>query len=70
MIPPITAPVETDALPRHVRETAHGGGCHRPIAGAFEHGLRPFGIDLRLVAERLQSGDAVLQRRIGQIGHA
>ncbi|WP_156140964.1 hypothetical protein [Sphingomonas sp. 37zxx] len=70
MIPPITAPVELDALARHVGEPAHGGGRHRLIAGAFEHGLRPLGIDLCLIAERLQPGDAVFQRRIGDIGDA
>ena len=65
VIPPIAAAVEADALPRHVGEPAHRGGRHRLIAGAFDYGLRPLGIDLRLVAERLQTGDAVFQRRIG-----
>ncbi|WP_276118273.1 hypothetical protein [Pararhizobium qamdonense] len=61
---PITTPVELDALARHIGEPAHGGQRHRPVAGAFEHGLRALGIDLRLVAERLQPGDAVFERGV------
>ncbi len=67
VIPPITVPVEPDALPGHVGEPAHGGGRHRPIAGAFEHGLRPLGIDLRLVAKRLQTRDTVFQRGVTRL---
>jgi hypothetical protein len=32
--------------------------------------VRAFDIDLRLVAKRLQTGDAILHCRVGQIGHA
>ncbi|CAN7183878.1 hypothetical protein LJR098_000378 [Rhizobium sp. LjRoot98] len=70
MIPPITAPVEAEALARHVGKPAHGSRRDRLIAGAFKRGLRPLGIHLRLVAKRLQPGDAVFQRRIGDIGDA
>ncbi|MFN4011366.1 MAG: hypothetical protein ACK4K8_15555 [Pannonibacter sp.] len=70
MIPPITAPVEAEALARHVGEPAHGGWRDCLIAGAFKRGLRSLGIYLRLVAECLQPGDAVFQCWIGEIGNA
>jgi hypothetical protein len=69
MIPLIAAPVELDALPRNFGEPGDRCGCDELIAGTFERGLRPLGIDLRLVSEGLQTEDAA-QRRIGQIGPA
>ena len=59
MIPPITASVEADALPRHFGEPANGGWCDRLFAGAFEHSLRPLGIHLRMVADRLEAADTL-----------
>lgn len=65
-IPPIAAPIHPDPMPCHPGKAAHSGGRHRPIAGAFEDGLSPLGIDLGLIAEPLQADDALLQRRSGR----
>jgi hypothetical protein len=37
---------------------------------AFEHGGRSFRLGLRLIADRFEAGDAVLERRVVQIGNA
>ncbi len=40
------------------------------MAGAFEQRLRPVGIGPRLIADDLEAGDTLLERRVVQIGNA
>ncbi|MGA3003213.1 MAG: hypothetical protein ABSE20_15985 [Acetobacteraceae bacterium] len=40
------------------------------LPGAFEDGDRSLRIGLRLIAGRFQAGNAILERRVVQIGHA
>ncbi|MET4898559.1 hypothetical protein RN629_15600 [Sphingomonadaceae bacterium jetA1] len=39
------------------------------MAGAVEQGLRPVGVGSRLIADDLEAGDALFERRVIQIGH-
>lgn len=52
VIPPIAAPILPEPFAGRDRELAQGGRRHGHLAGAFELGLRPFGIGLRLIAQR------------------
>jgi len=47
----------------------HNGGRDGLLAFAFERGGRSLGFGLRLVADRFEAGNAVLERRVFQIGH-
>jgi len=40
------------------------------LAAAFDNGGCPLRLRLRLIADRLEAGDAVLERRVVEIGHA
>lgn len=70
MIPPIAAFRAPDALARSAGETLDHDGADGTMAGAFEQRLRPVGIDLRLIADHLEAGDALGKRRVVQIGDA
>jgi hypothetical protein len=59
MIPPVAAALLPEPTPRGRGELSQNGRRHRHAAGAFEHGLCSFGIDLRLVAERPEGDDEI-----------
>ncbi|HUN44476.1 MAG TPA: hypothetical protein VMU81_29660 [Acetobacteraceae bacterium] len=51
-------------------ELSHYGWRDGLLAVAFERGGRSLGFGLCLFADRFEAGDAVLERRVVQIGHA
>ncbi|WP_313393004.1 hypothetical protein [Sphingobium yanoikuyae] len=69
MIPPIAALVAANALLRAARKPCDHCGAEGTVAGAFKHGLRAVGIGSCLIANDLETGDPLLERRIIQIGH-
>ncbi|MDG5972165.1 hypothetical protein JAGODDHD_02927 [Sphingomonas paucimobilis] len=70
MIPPIAALVTANALPRAACKPFDHRRTKGAVAGAFEQGLRPVGVSPRLIAKNLKTGDALLERRVVQIGDA
>lgn len=50
-------------------EPPHHGRRDGLLPGAFEGGGRPLRISLRLIAGRFQAGEAILERRVVQVGH-
>jgi len=51
-------------------ELPHHGRRDDLAAIAFEEGGRPLGLGLCLIADRFEAGEAILERRVVQIGHA
>ncbi|WP_025031611.1 hypothetical protein [Nitratireductor aquibiodomus] len=70
MIPPVAAFAAPDALACAAGETMDHRGADGAVAGAFEQRLRAVGIDLGLIADDLEAGDALRKRRVVQVGHA
>nr|WP_312826823.1 hypothetical protein [Brucella anthropi] len=70
MIPPIAAPFEPHALACSFRKPPDHRRADRLLACAIEHGFSPFCVQFGLVADDLEADDALLERRIVQIGHA
>jgi hypothetical protein len=66
----IAAAVDPDTLAGRPGEFLDHGGGDRLLPGTFRHRLGAVGIGLGLIADRLQTGDALLQGRIVQIGDA
>ena len=64
----VTAAGNVHALSRRLGELADHLRRDRLLTRAFQRGPRPFGVDLGLVAYGLQTGDALLQRWVVQIG--
>ena len=70
MFAAIAAAVDPDALAGGPGEFLDHGGRDRLLARAFRHRLGAVGVGLGLIADRLQAGDALLQRRVVQVGDA
>ncbi len=69
MVATVATTLDPHPLPRRPGELAHHLWRDRLLAGAFQQDLRTLGVSLRLIASRLQAGDAVFQCRVAQIGH-
>jgi hypothetical protein len=70
MVAAIAATFKADIPPRGFGEGAHHLRGNGLAAGVFKHGLGALGIGLRLIADGLQAVDAVLERRVVQVGDA
>jgi hypothetical protein len=70
MVAAITTPFEADMPPRDFGEGAHHLRGNGLAAGVLKHGLGAHGIGLRLIADSFQAVDAVLKRRVVQVGDA
>ncbi|WP_246722668.1 hypothetical protein [Aureimonas sp. OT7] len=70
VIPPIAAFRAPDSLARVSGKSLDHRRADSIVAGAVEKGLRTVGIGLRLIADHLETGDALLKRRVVQIGDA
>ena len=70
MVAAIAATVDPDPLARRPGELLDHRGRDRLLPGAFHHRVGALGVGLGLIADRLQAGDALLQRRVVQIGDA
>ena len=70
MVTAITTPFEADMPPRGLGEGAHHLRGNGVAAGFFKHGLGALGIGLRLIADGLEALDAILERRVADIGHS
>ncbi len=66
----ITTPFKADMPPRGFGEGAHHLRGNSIVAGVFKHGLGALGIGLCLIADSLEAVDAVLERRVVQVGDA
>lgn len=70
MVAAIATPFKADTPPRGFGEGAHHLRSNGLAAGVLKHGLGALGIGLRLIADGLQAVDAVLKRRVADIGHS
>ncbi|MFN8682168.1 hypothetical protein ACDP63_13640 [Paracoccus sp. P2] len=70
VIPPIAALMAANALPRAACKPFDHFGAKGAVAGAFEQRLRPVGVSPRLIADDLETGDTLLERRVVQISDA
>ena len=70
MVAPIAAAVDPDPLAGGSGEFLDHGGRDRLLARAVRHRLGAIGVGPGLVAEGLQAGDALPQRRVVQVGDA
>ncbi|KPH62112.1 hypothetical protein [Novosphingobium sp. ST904] len=70
VIPPIAALMAANALPRAVCKSFDHCGAEGTVAGAFEHCLCPVGVGTGLIADDLEAGYSLLERRVVQIGDA
>ncbi|MBB6254857.1 hypothetical protein [Nitrospirillum iridis] len=70
MVAAIAAAFKADMPPRGFGEVAYHLRGNGLVAGVFKHGLGALGIGLRLIADDLQAVDAVLKRRVVQVGDA
>ncbi len=68
MVAAIAATFKADMPPRGFGQGAHHLRGNGLAAGVLKHGLGAFGVGLRLVADGLQAVDAVLERRVFQVG--
>jgi hypothetical protein len=66
----ITTTFKADMPPRSFGEGAHHLRGDGLAAGVLKHGLGALGIGLRLIADGFQAIDAVLERRVVQVGNA
>jgi hypothetical protein len=65
----VAAPIDPHPVPGRLSELAKHLRRDGMMGRAFEHGLRPLGIGLGLIPSRVEADNAILQRRIVQIGH-
>ncbi len=70
MVTAIATPFKPNALTRGFGEGAHHLRGDGLAAGVLKHGLGAPGIGLRLIAGSFQAIDAVLERRVVQVGNA
>ncbi|WP_029312248.1 MULTISPECIES: hypothetical protein [Acidiphilium] len=70
MVAAIATPFKADTPPCDFGEVAHHLRGNGLAAGVLKHGLGALGIGLRLIADGLQAVDAVLERRVVQVGDA
>ena len=70
MVTAIAAAFKADMPPRGFGEGAHHLRGNGLAAGVLKHGLGALGIGLRLIADGLQAVDAILERRVVQVGDA
>ncbi|WGJ15143.1 hypothetical protein QEV83_02210 [Methylocapsa sp. D3K7] len=70
MIAAIAAAFDPDPLAGRPRKLLDHGGRDCLLPRAFRHGLGVIGVGLGLIADRLEDGDSLLERRIVQIGDA
>jgi len=70
VVPAIAAAVQPDTLAGGCGELAQHLRRYRLLSCILEHGLRPVGVGLGLIADGFEAVDAVFQRRVVQIGHA
>ena len=68
MVPAVAAAVDLNPLTGDCSELPDHGRCDGLLPDAFDCGCRPLGFGLRLIADRFTAGDAVLERRVVQIG--
>ena len=66
----MAAVVDPDVLTGRPVECLDHGGRNRLLPHTLGHRLGTVGIGLGLIANRLQTGDALLERRVAQIGDA
>jgi hypothetical protein len=66
----VASPFEPDAFACCLGEPVQHFRRHGLLARVLEHGLRPLRIGLGLIADRLETVDAVFKRRVVQIGDA
>jgi hypothetical protein len=64
------AAVDPEALTGGCSEFLDHGGRDRPLARALSHRVGAIGVGLGLVADGVQADDALLERRIVQVGDA
>ena len=70
MVAAIASTFQPDTLTRCRGELSQHLRRDGLLPRVLEHGLRPVGIHLGLIADGLEAVDAVFQRRIVQIGYA
>jgi hypothetical protein len=70
MVAAITTTLKADMPPRGFGQGAHHLRGNGLAAGVLKHGLGALGIGLRLIADGLEAVDAVLERRVVQVGDA
>ena len=70
MVAAIAAASDPYPLASGCSKFPHHGGRDGLMAVAFERGGRSLRLGLRLIADRFEAGDPVLERRVVQIGHA
>ncbi|MDD2876268.1 MAG: hypothetical protein PHT60_03460 [Acidiphilium sp.] len=68
MVAAITTAFKADMPARGFGEGAHHLRSNGLAAGVLKHGLGALGIGLRLIADGLEAVDAVLERRVVQVG--
>ncbi|WP_454278223.1 hypothetical protein [Sphingomonas sp. Marseille-Q8236] len=66
MIPPIAASFDPQAAARGLRKRVDHFQRNRPIARAIERHPYPLGVGRRLIADRLQIGNPILQAQVAQ----
>ncbi|WP_374659718.1 hypothetical protein [Phenylobacterium sp.] len=69
MVAAVAATFQPDTVAGGRRELAQHLRCDGLLPRVLKHSLRAVSIDLGLIADHLEAVDAVLERRVVQIGH-